>query len=306
MKTPYPTRALLALAATLLLWSSAYAGIRAGLRGYSPSQLALLRFLIASLALAAYAATVHFRRLALRDVPGILLAGAVGITFYNIALNYGEIRVTAGAASLLIASTPIWTAILATILLHERLTALGWVGVFISFAGVALIATGEEGGVHLSRQAFVILAAALASASYMILQKHFLERYSALEFTAYSIWLGTLLMIPFGRGLLTALHRATTSSTVSVIYLGVFPAAFAYVAWAYVMSHGSAGGTTSSLYLTPVLAIGIAWVWLGEVPRMLSLIGGIIALAGVVMVNFWGHPTAGNMPDRASLQTISK
>ncbi|HZR58427.1 MAG TPA: DMT family transporter [Terriglobales bacterium] len=146
MKTPYPTRALLALAAILLLWSSAYAGIRAGLRGYSPSQLALLRFFIASLALAVYAATAHFRRLELRDIPGIVLAGAIGITFYNIALNYGEVRVTAGAAGLLIASTPIWTAILAAIALHERLTVAGWIGVFVSFAGVALISAGEEGG----------------------------------------------------------------------------------------------------------------------------------------------------------------
>ncbi|HVO79382.1 MAG TPA: DMT family transporter [Terriglobales bacterium] len=289
MRSHLTSRALLALAATLLLWASAFAGIRAGLRAYSPAHLAVLRFLVASLVLAIYAALAHFRRPQARDIPGLILTGAVGITFYNLALNYGETRVTAGAASLLIASTPIWTALLATIALHEHLTVRGWSGIFLSFAGVALIASAEGEGIHLSPQALVILAAALTSAIYMVLQKHFLGRYSALEFTAYSVWSGTLLMLPFGGGLLSAVRTAALHGTAAVVYLGIFPGALAYVAWAYVMSHGPAGRTTSLLYLIPVLAIGIAWVWLGEMPHLLSLLGGGIALMGVVMVNRWGR-----------------
>ena len=282
------TRALLALAVTLLLWASAFAGIRAGLRAYSPAHLAVLRFLVASAVLAIYAAVAHFRPPQARDIPGLILTGAIGIAFYNLALNYGETRVSAGAASLLIASTPIFTALLATIALHERLTLRGWCGVFLSFAGVALIASAEGEGIRLSSQALVILAAAVTSATYMVLQKHFLGRYSALEFTAYSIWSGTLLMLPFGGGLFSAVRTAAVNGTAAVIYLGIFPGALAYVAWAYVMSHGPAGRTTSLLYLIPVLAIGIAWVWLGEMPHLLSLLGGGIALAGVVMVHLWG------------------
>jgi drug/metabolite transporter (DMT)-like permease len=284
-----PIRVLLALGATLLLWSSAFAGIRAGLRAYSPLHLALLHFLIASLVLRIYAGRAHFRHPELRDVPALIFSGAVGITWYNIALNYGEVRVSAGAASLLIASTPIWTALLATIALRERLSFQGWFGVLMSFAGVALIASGEGGGIHLSLDALIILSAATASAIYTVLQKHFLARYGALEFTAYSIWFGTLLMVPFGAGLGHAFRTAPVGSTLAVVYLGIFPAAFAYVAWAYVLSHGSAGRTTAFLYLTPVVAIGIAWGWLGEVPQILSLVGGAIALAGVVVVSLWGH-----------------
>src|SRR5215470_2793901 len=198
MFSRYPTRALLALVPTLLLWASAFAGIRAGLRAYSPAQLALFRFLTASTILAIYAAIAHFRRPKLQDLPGFVLTGAVGITFYNLALNYGEVHVTAGAASLLIASTPIWTALIAMVVLHERLTPLGWLGVLVSFAGVALIASGEGQGIHLSVEALVILAAAITSGIYMVQQKHFLDRYSALEFTAYSIWSGTILLLPFG------------------------------------------------------------------------------------------------------------
>jgi drug/metabolite transporter (DMT)-like permease len=128
---------------------------------------------------------------------------------------------------LLIASVPIWTALLARFMLHEKLTAIGWFGVLLSFAGVALISAGESEGFHLSAQALFLLAAAITSAVYMIMQKNYLQRYSALEFTAYSIWFGTLMLVPFGRGFLESLRSAPPAATLSVVTWNL-PGALAY------------------------------------------------------------------------------
>jgi drug/metabolite transporter (DMT)-like permease len=288
MKSQITTRTWIALFAAVLLWASAYAGIRAGLKGYSPAHLALFRFLVASVVLAIYAMRAHFRGPRWQDMPQFLLTGIFGISLYNLLLNYGEVKVTAGVSSLLISSAPIWIALISSFALKERLTLWGWAGVFLSFAGVALIAAGEGGGLHLSLHALLLAAAALSSAIYIVMQKQLLQTYNALEVTTYSIWPGTLFLAPFGTGLAHTIHVAPIGATLAIVYLGIFPAAIAFTAWAYALSHGPVNRISSFLYLVPVLAIGIAWVWLGEVPRLMSLLGGVVALAGVVIVNVWG------------------
>ena len=292
MKPFFTIRVLVALLVTLVFWASAFAGIRVGLQGYPPAHLAIVRFATASIVLAIYAAISHFRLPQPKDLPGIALASLLGITFYNVALNYGETKVPAGTASLLIASTPIWTVLIASIALKEKVRAAGWIGVLVSFTGAGIIALSEGHGVHFSKHALFILAAALCSALYIVMQKHYLASYSALEFTSYTIWIGTVLMLPLAGGIVHSVATAPLRSTLAGLFLGIFPAAIAYVAWAYVLSHASASRTVSLLYLIPVVAILIAWLWLREIPEPLSLLGGALALAGVMVVNLVGRKPA--------------
>jgi drug/metabolite transporter (DMT)-like permease len=287
------------LAATLLLWASAFAGIRAGMRltpaglpgpdGYGPGEVALLRFGTASLVLAVYAILTRMRPPSRGDLLGIAVAGVIGITVYHVSLNYGEQTVSSGAAALLISAGPVFVALLSMFFLGERLTWEGWLGIAIAFAGVALISVSGSGGLHFTAGALFVLLSALATAAYFILSKRLLRHYSPIEFTCYAIWAGTIPMLVFAPSFMRQFATAAPSATWAVVYLGIFPAAVAYVLSNYALSRMPASLMTTFLYLSPVLAALIAWVWLGEIPALLTVIGGVISIGGVILVQARGQ-----------------
>lgn len=270
---------------TMILWASAFPGIRASLPFYHPFHVALIRYGTASIVLAIYVLFTRMHLPAMRDLPRFALLGLAGIAYYNVALNGGEIRIPSAEASFLVAAAPIFMAIEAMFLLKERVRLWGWIGIAISCLGIIVITIRNSTGFRVDIWALLVLSAAIAQSLYSIGQKALLSRYSAFECTAYAIWLGTIFLLLFSPGLLTEIRSAPFAATGAAVYLGVFPGALGYVSWAYALSRLSGSTAGSFLYLVPLVAIGIAWLWLGEVPSWLVLWGGLLVLAGVILVN---------------------
>ncbi len=286
-----------ALGLALVLWASAFAGIRAGLKGYGPGELALLRFLVASFVLALYARLRRLPRPQPRDLPALAGLGVVGITVYQVALTSGERTVSAGVASLLVASAPVFTALFALALFGEQARARGWAGMALSLGGVGAISVAQTGtaGLRISAGTPLVLVAAIAESAYFVLQKPYLARYGGLAVATYTIWAATASMLVYVPGLVVQVRAAPVGATLAVVYLGVFPAAVAYVAWSWALARAEASVVASSLYLLPPISILIARVWLGETPTMLSLLGGLVTILGVALIN-----TGGTRPGAAS------
>jgi drug/metabolite transporter (DMT)-like permease len=274
-----------AVAAAVFFGASAYAAIGGALGSYSPGPLALFRMLVGATALAAYASYSRMRLPSRRDLPAVALAGLLAFAVYNVALNYGQLTASAGAASLIIASIPIFTALLAVVFLGERLDALGWAGIAVGFSGIAMITVGEGGGLGVNAGALLVLLAALSASVYFAFQKPYLEKYGSLPFTAYAIWAGALLLLPFLPALVEEVQTAPPRATLAVVYLGIFPTIVAYATTAYVFSRLPASRAVTLEYLFPPVAILIAFLWLGEIPTILSVAGGAVALLGVALVN---------------------
>src|SRR6266849_8730706 len=188
---------LLAALVSVVLWASAFVGIRAAGRAFSPGALALGRLLVGSLLLGGLQATRPFVRLSRRELGLLLLAGLLWFGVYNVVLNEAERRVDAGTAAMLVLIAPIFIVALAAVFLKERTTPNLLLGGALAFAGVVVIGLATS-----SRSASIVgvilcLVAALASAIGMVAEKPVLNRIAALQATWTCCAVAALFCLPY-------------------------------------------------------------------------------------------------------------
>jgi drug/metabolite transporter (DMT)-like permease len=282
---------------TMIGWSSGFAAIRASLfGGYSAGSLMLFRFLIASLVFLLYAlyARNHFRLPRKKDMLRIFILGVVGITFYHYGVTFGQQTVNAGTASMIVGAGPIATTLIAVVILKEKMELFGWIGMFVGLIGVILITIGSTGAVFAVSKGLLLVFFAMVSTSvFFVYQKPLFQHYHPIELTAYFTWAGTIPMLYFLPGLFGTIQHATLEANLAAIYVGVIPAAVCYATWATALSLGNVTTVSSMLYLEAPFAILIAWIWLQELPSILSMVGGFIAISSVAIVNIIGRKRRG-------------
>ena len=291
-----PLGGLLAASCTVVCWASAFVAMRVAVRSYPPQAVALLRFVAAAAALGVLALVQRMPLPALRDLPRFALLGLVGHALYNLALAQGQAHVPAATAGFIIASAPIWMVLMAAPMGQERPTAAGAGGMLLSLAGVGLISVARGAALVLDASALVLLAAAVMQAAYSMAQRPLLRRYSALQVSTLSVLTALAWLAPFApRALVHAAH-APWQHTAAAVFMGIVPTAIGYSTWSAAMRRLPPSVAGSFLYLVPAVVVALAWALLGEVPAAMSVAGGGLVVAGVVIVQRLGQ---GRRPGRA-------
>jgi drug/metabolite transporter (DMT)-like permease len=278
------TRIIAALAATLLMWASAFVVIRSTGRHLSPGPLALTRIAVGSAALG-LAMIARRQPIPRRGAFGrAVLAGVLWFGAYMLALNSAERWVDAGTSSLLVNTGPLFIAVLAGWLLHEGFPRALVGGCLVALAGAGLIAVSVSG--HGSREllgAGLCIVAALAYALAMVVQKPAMRFAGALPVTWLASTAGVFVLLEFAPQTVHELGHASAATLAGVLYLGIGPTAIAFLLWAHVLARMDAGRLGATTYMVPPLVVLISWIALGQVPPLLAVPGGLLCLAGVAI-----------------------
>jgi drug/metabolite transporter (DMT)-like permease len=282
---PYDVPAIAAAGVTVLLWGSAFVGIRSAGRTFSPGALSLGRLAVAVVVLAAVGLARGERlpsRATLRAIGlPLLVCGLLWFGAYNVALNSGERRVDAGTSAMLVALGPVLIAVLAGVLLREGFPRSLFAGCAVAFGGVAVIAVASS--THSATTAGVVLclAAAAAYAAGVVTQKVVIGELSPLQTVFLCAAIGAVVCLPFAPQLIRELGPGHAGATGWMVYLGVGPTALGFVLWTFALSRTSAGKLAATTYLVPPVSVLLGWLWLGESPAGLAFLGGALCLAGV-------------------------
>ncbi|MGY2374777.1 DMT family transporter [Pseudomonas sp. SDO524_S393] len=289
MNSPSPLKLTLVIASVILCWAYSPIGVHMGLHSYSPGQLALLRFLIASVFMGGVALVAGIGRPRLRDLPWLLVLGFFGVFLHHTSLNYGQQWVTAAASSVLAQSAPLFSVLIAFFVLKERVSAWRWSCLLLGLFGVLVVIWGDHGMGDIDPRGLLILLAALSWSLYFAIQKHYAHRYSPLTMACYMVWVGTLMLCVNLPGLPAAVVHAPLAENLAVLVLGIFPSALAYLAWGYVLKHVEVSRASAAMYLIPPVAMGMAATLLGEHIAVQVMLGGVIVLASVAAISLEGR-----------------
>jgi drug/metabolite transporter (DMT)-like permease len=292
-----------------VIWGGNYSVIKAALREIPPIAFNALRLTLASLLFLVaigVGSRLQFLRTAIHRHPqvsrmqklqttpdtlrgdwaGIVLLALVGQFIYQLLFMAALARTSVANSSLILGCTPIFVALMTAALGHERITPLRWAAAALSAFGIYLV-VGH--GAAVSRASLggdlMMLAAVLCWSAATVGSRPLLARHSPLVVTGYSMAIGSALYVPFAWVALRDLawRYVSASAWLSVVFSAVFALCVAYMIWYTAVQR--LGNTRTSVYsnMVPLVAMVVAWGWLGEHIGAMKIAGAGAIILGVAL-----------------------
>jgi drug/metabolite transporter (DMT)-like permease len=277
----------------VIVWACAFPFIRIGLdEGLSFINLTIMRFLVVciSFLILILIKNKWFSKLQKKDIIPIFLLGFFGVIIYHFGLNYGEQYISPGAASLIIATIPVFIILLARIFLKEKITKIKLAGIILALVGVIIISLWGRKEATLEIEytiaAIAVLIAAIMGAIYTIAGKKLLDRYNGISLTAYAMLLGSIGLIPFlNSSLVTEVTAMSTNGWIAILFLGIISTVIGYGIWYIALKIKSASEISIYLYAIPVISTIISYFLFDDKITVLFILGGVFVIIGLIFVN---------------------
>lgn len=275
---------------TVFLWATAFPVTKIIGDDLSANGLGLIRCSTASIFLIIISRFHHIRQpFEKSHLIYFALAGTMGFALYMIFFNTGISTLTSATSSVIIAATPILTAIGACFLYKERINILGWISILAAFCGV-IILMFWDGILSVNAGIIWTLAAAVVFCGYNLMNRKLSSiGYRSLEIVTYSMISGSLVLLALTFQTVPQIIRADLSALILAIYLGIMPSATAYILWAKAMELAkNTSEVTNYMFVTPVLSAIMGFMLIGESPDFGTYLGGLIIIASVILFNTKG------------------
>ena len=281
--------------AAAVLFGSSVVAVRVAVQEVPPLSLAVLRFGQGGLLLVLVLLLAGARdllRVRWQDLPLLALLGVILFTIFPVTFNASLRLIEASRGALILATIPIWSALLARVARSERLVPRQVVGILLSLAGVGLALAerglGWQGGFGTLAGDGLMLVTALCGAAYGVLAQRALARYSALTVTTYAMVLGTLLLVPAAlvEGLIGVLPQLNLQTVALLVFLGVFGGALGFFLWTFALTRLTPTQVSVYINLNPLVAMVLAAVLLAEHLTIIFAAGFGVVVLGVLLVNW--------------------
>ncbi len=272
----------------VLIWGLNYALVKFSLKEIPPMPFNGLRLPLAALILVIWLLVVEGNlKVKKEHLLRIILLSIGGYTIYQYVFIYGINYTTASNTAVIFASAPIMITLLSAFFKHEKIKALGGIGIILGFVGVYLIISGNSGAFNLSSQTLkgnlFILLAVFLWALYSVSAAPLLKVYSPLKFTTLTTAIGSILFFPFSIPGLKTLDFPGISfkAWFCLIFSGAMALAVGLIIWFFSVQR--VGNSQTAVYsnLSPVFGVISTWLVLSETLHFNLIIGAVIILIGI-------------------------